>query len=321
MLTVTVGSDVIDVPYLDLSGIVPPASLTVAGLAEYNRRAHLDPYDPAQAPLLQNRGLLDASVPLTVYSNLVTVHDGDVYVNADFKAGVRIAGKGKLWNFKASIVAPDVVIRGTSSGNVSGLYGSELVGFVIDAQATSEYHSAIDGGNSIQLFGEYKNAVDGIDLTSSNGGQTLIVFPYIHDLRVLPAPNTHPSDTPPLTHDDGVQLQRGQNIRILGPFAENIPMQAILLKQEVSNATPGLLGNIEIANLRVGAGVKTGVNISVAFGNQLSTVTILNPIISRLCQIGIIANIAGSVVANRFLGKIINPRWDDGAVLVVAEGK
>ena len=171
------------------------------------------------------------------------VHNGDITVT---QAGTVIDGLDVRGIIR--IKAPDVTIKNTlvrgkalsSNNSMISNYGNNYNFTVINSELRASYPSpwinGILGSNFTVRNTEISNVVDAIHITGSN---VTVEDSWLHDnLHYAKDPNHGYGPS----HDDSIQIQAGNNIRIVGNVitdANNAAMQITQDTGKVSNVTFG----------------------------------------------------------------------------------
>jgi hypothetical protein len=211
---------------------------------------------------------------------VLTVYNGDLTITT---AGATYSGldiHGYLVIKAANVTVKNSIIRGGTGPIGNGIVNDQAAGtnFVLqDSEVVPQYPVVglddVKGWNYTLLRDNLHGSVDGLKVYGNN---VVVQDSYIHDLVTYandPAQNNGPS------HSDGIQIQSGSNVKILGNDIEGQPNSSIIITQ----------GNGVTSDVLIDGNWLTGIG-------QVATVILLNQPLPSMS--GIV------VTNNRFYGTL-----------------
>lgn len=194
---------------------------------------------PAPAPATASSGRPDASNTGVPTGTTLRRHDGNLTIT---KAGARYDALD-IHGF-VSVQAPDVKITrsivrgGVARGNIGLVtnYSSTATGFVLEDSELVPKHPSVwidgaKGGNFTLRRVEVRGTVDAVKVHGSN---VVVEDSWLHSTKYF---SSDPNQDGKGTHNDGVQILGGRNIRIRDNSISGAGNAAIMVSQDHSTAT------------------------------------------------------------------------------------
>ncbi|GCE76110.1 right-handed parallel beta-helix repeat-containing protein [Cellulomonas biazotea] len=147
----------------------------------------------------------------------LTVHDGDLTISTPNAVVDGLDVRGFVKVTAPNVTIKNSIIRGRATDKQTALVSNTLTTASVTVVDSELYNSApgpwVDGVRGFNFTLKRVNLHDVIDMAHIYGDNVTIEASYLHDnlhYEVDPAQNNTPS------HDDSIQIQKGNNIRIVG---------------------------------------------------------------------------------------------------------
>lgn len=261
---------------------------------------------PAQAAVA---GSTTTGVPS---GTALKIHNGDLTITTPGQviSGLDVRGLVKI--AAANVTIKNSIIRGRSVtaptaliNNLSGYSGLNITDTELSPSVASPYMNGIYGYNFTATRLNIHGVIDGIHITGSN---VTLTNSWLHD-------NTHYTSDPVQggtpSHDDSIQIQKGDNIKVTGNTISGSYSAAVMITQD-----RGKVSNFTFTGNRADGG-KCTINIAQKTFGPLSGVKIQDNKFGRNTRLANCAIIAPTTTATQNIRNYYTP---DGTLVVVRKG-